>query len=213
MPAMRMLFPFSVLLFFASASRADEEANPPCQPEYKAALDATGSPKFAEAQKQLDDCTALFMQQQEIAEQKKHAEFAVTGHTWAATLDRLPEGGWTFVMVSDEGTYAVFGTRRHAIRTGDVVTVWLRFEYREPQTNSGERYKSQVERKVYDCARMASKTVSDTRYAENNLTGVGASDTYDESKISWTPAIPGTVGDFLIDWACKSVPRAQPAKP
>ena len=104
----------------------------------------------------------------------------------------------------------MFGSRRHESRKGSTVAVWLRFEYREAQ---GDGFKSAVERDIYDCARIASKTLSVTYYNENNLGGApGSSTTYDEDKVSWAPAIHGTVGDFLLDWACKTASKAQPAK-
>jgi hypothetical protein len=115
------------------------------------------------------------------------------------------------LMVSDDGTYAVFGSRRHAIREGNVVSIWLRREYRESQSNGAGSYKAAVERYMYDCARVASKNVAGTFYSENNLGGSGSSFTNEEKLVSWVPAIPGTLGDFLLDWACKTVPRAQPA--
>jgi hypothetical protein len=59
-----------------------------------------------------------------------------------------------------------------------------------------------------------SKGVSSTYYGENNLGGgTGSSVNSDEAKVSWAPAIPGTVGDYLLDWACKAVPRVPTAKP
>jgi hypothetical protein len=60
---------------------------------------------------------------------------------------------------------------------------------------------------------MSNKIVSLTLYRENNLAGEGSANTFDESKTSWTPVIPGTMADFSLDWACKIAPRAQPVKP
>ena len=66
---------------------------------------------------------------------------------------------------------------------------------------------------MYDCAGIRSKSVSGTYYVNNNLDGAGSSYTYDETKVAWAPAIPGTIGDSLLDWACETIPpRAQPAK-
>jgi hypothetical protein len=191
---------------FASPSRAEDNSDP-CALQWKASTDAIGTPGFAEAQDIYRKCTA-------IADEQKKAEFAATRDPWAASLERLPNGGWTFLMVSPDGTYAVFGSHRHATREGNIVALWLRYEHREQQTNGANgHYKSDVEREMYDCARVASKGVATTYYPENNLGGVGPSYTYEEAKVAWSPAIPGTVGDFLLDWACKTTPRAQsPAK-
>lgn len=68
-------------------------------------------------------------------------------------------------------------------------------------------------RQMFDCARMTTKSVAITYYPENNLDGIGLSFVYEEAKVGWAPAIPGTVGDTLLDWACKAVPRAPAARP
>jgi len=159
-----------------------------------------GTPQDDEASETYKKCEAT-------ANEQKKAEFAATRDTWAASLDKLSSGGWVFLLVSSDGTFAVFGSHRHATREGNVATIWLRFEYREEQVNGSETYKSLVERNKYDCVRMTSKEVSSTYYGENNLGSGGSSLTFDESKAAWTPAIPGTLGDELLDWACKSTPR------
>lgn len=166
---------------------------------------ALGKPTYEEASKDWQKCST-------IAAEKKKVEFVATRDSWAAALDRLPSGGWIFLQVSSDGTSAIFGSRRHATREGSVVAVWLRTEYREGQSSGSESFKSVVERYMYDCARMTSKQVSSTFYRANNLAEPGSSLTFEEGKVAWAPVIPGTIGDSLLDWACKTVPRAQPAK-
>jgi hypothetical protein len=114
-----------------------------------------GKPTYEEARKDWQTCTTI------AAEQKKE-KFVATRDSWTASLDKLPSGGWVFLTVSSDGTYAIFGSHRHATREGNVVALWLRTEYREGQSNGSEGYKSVVERNMYDCARMASKQVSTT---------------------------------------------------
>jgi hypothetical protein len=196
------LFVPVLLLLVASASRA---APDPCAyQEQELAAKGYGTPEYFEAQKWLNVCRAS-------VEKDKKATFPATRDAWATSLDKLPNGGWKFLMVSEDGTYAVFGSLRHAIREGNVVSVWLRFENREQQINgAGASYKSLVERRMYDCARVTAKAVSSTYYVESNLSGVGSSSTYDEKKLAWDPVIPGSVGDSLLEWACNSTPRAAP---
>jgi hypothetical protein len=124
----------------------------------------------------------------------------------------LPDGGWVLLIVPADGTLAVFGSHRHATRRGSVATVWLRYEYRGRQSTNGFSYKSAVERFMYDCERVAGKSVSSTFYSENNLGEAGQSYVYDEGKVAWTPVIPGTVGESLLEWACKTTSGAQSAK-
>jgi hypothetical protein len=123
-------------------------------------------------------------------------------------------GGWKLLDVSSDGTTAIFGSHRHDSRKGNVVAVWLRYEYRDSRSQNGESFKSLVERSLYDCDRIASKEISQTAYPDNNLEGVPVlSSTFDEGKVTWTPVIPGTVGDELLDWACKTTPVTSSAKP
>jgi hypothetical protein len=180
---------------FASVARANGEPSEPCSLQWKSYSAAQpNTPERAEWEHAWKAC------------------IATSRETWAASLNPLPNGGWTFLMVTDDGTFAIFGSHRHATREGNIATLWLRYENRESQSESGQYYMSKVEREMYDCARMASKPVSITYYGGNNLDAIGNSFTYDESKVSWAPVIPGTIGDSLLDWACKSTPRAQRAK-
>jgi hypothetical protein len=196
-----LMFCSSLCLLFASTSRA---ADPCAYQEQELATKSFGTPEHAEAQKWLNVCRAS-------VEKDKKATFPATREAWAASLDKLPAGGWAFLMVSDDGTYAVFGSHRHATREGSTVSLWLRYEYREAQLNNANQlYKSVVQRKIYDCAHAASKSAADSFYSENNLGAPGSSYTYDEKKMAWDPAIPGSVGDSLLEWACNSTPR--PAK-
>ena len=193
-------------LAFASAGRADNNPDPCGLQARELAAAKYNTPEHDEWEKAWKECTAT-------ANQQKTESYAATGDTWAASLAKLPNGGWTLLMVSPDGTYAVFGSHRHATRDGNVVALWLRHEYREEQTTSaGERFRSSVVRSMFDCARVASKGVSYTYYSRNNLDAVGPSYTYDETKVAWSPAIPGTMGDSLLDWACKTTTRP-PAKP
>jgi hypothetical protein len=202
----------AALILFAlpaitSPARADE-APDPCAFEATTALHAAaaGTPEeTAEARQALNECY------KRATEQRKR-ELVESRNTWAAGLDKLPAGAWVLLTVASDGTYALFGSHRHGTRKGSVVAVWLRYEYREAKSDSGATYLSEVERTLYDCERVASKLVAITYYNGNNLDGAGRSSTYDEEKESWDPVIPGTMGDALLDWACRTTPGGQPAK-
>lgn len=201
---------FAVLLVLlgclcSSPAFASDEAAP-CPSELQKVLTAASAndPNYQKIREAWDEC-------EDRAETAKKADFARTADAWAAGLDRLPGGGWVLLEVRPDGTSAVFGSRRHEIRKGSVVAVWLRTEYRETQANNGISYKSLVERDMYDCERIANKEVSVAYYGENNLNAPAGSFTFDEEKSTWNPIIPGTVGDSLLDWACRAS-KAQPAK-
>jgi hypothetical protein len=163
-----------------------------------------GTPAYLDDQKHLSICMAE-------AEKQKKEHFANTAATWATSLAPLPAGGWGLLQVSSDGTMAVFGSRRHELREGNAVSLWFRYEYRETQVAGNEQYKSAVQREMYDCGHMSSKIVSIAYYGANNLEAPTSSNTFDESKERWTPVIPGTMGDYILDWACKSAtPKPKP---
>jgi hypothetical protein len=197
---LKRIFAFAPVLLLAAPllCRADWKPHP-CALQKQVWQDTVGAAEQAKAADIWRACTVLAKDQQKV-------EFAETRNTWATSLDKLPAGGWMLLMVSEDGRFAVFGSLRHATREGNVVSVWERWEFREDQTDNS---RSSVVRKMYDCARVASKPVSATSYPQNNLGGGGLSRSYDEK---WDPAIPGSMGDQLLDWACKTVPRSQPAK-
>jgi surface-adhesin protein E len=196
-----------LLMVFASSVHAGEKPDPCALQWSEAAALKYNTPEFDAANKIWKECVALASEQQKM-------EFAASRETWAASLDKLPTGGWVFLMVSQDGIFTTFGSHRHATREGSVVSLWLRYEYRESRSlTGGANYKSVVYREMYDCSGVRSKSVSNTFYSESNLAVLGPSYTYDEAKVAWAPVIPGTLGDSLLDWACKTTPpRAQPAK-
>jgi len=189
---------------FSIRCRADEPTGP-CTSEWKQFVSSMDKPDSDSARQAWDEC-------RKRANEEKKKSLADTATAWARGLDPLLAGGWELLSVSPDGTLAVFGSHRHGTRKGSVVAVWLRFEYREGKSIDGVSYKSVVERDLYDCGRVASKGVSATYYFENNLQSPGPSNVYEEGKIAWDPAIPGTLGDSLLSWACRTTPGAQPAK-
>lgn len=184
---------------FSSPNHADEA----CMSEYAQMKASSGKPEYEQAYQAAKACETR-------ASEQKKKDFAETRTTWEAGLDPLTSGGWELAVLSWDGTYAVFGSRRHETRKGSTVAVWFRYEFREQQSSNGT-YKSAVERDLYDCERNTTKTVSATYYGENNLVRGGSSYTYDDGKVTWVPIIPGSLADQLLEWACRT-PRAQPAK-
>lgn len=199
----KRIFLLLVLGCILSSRAFAEDAPPdPCAQEYKAAMDPTArSGSFADTQKALSECQAR------ETEKRKNVT-AATGPVWATKLDPLSSGGWEVQDVTADGISVLFGSRRHEVRKGTTVTVWLRDEFRETQVKNGQTYKGLVERDVYDCERMTTKVLSVTYYAENNLQASGNSYAYDEGAVRWIPIIPGTVGESILDWACKSPKQA-----
>ena len=193
MPTARLFFVL-LLLGFATTSRAEDTVDP-CDFQHKEMLATPSNTiEYPLAKKDWEDC----MKKQNYIETRK---------VWAASLDKLPNGEWIFLTVSEDGTLAVFATFRNATREENVVSVWQRWEYRDQQP---DKSRSAAVREMYDCVHKASKPVLAVNYAQNNLGNQASSKSYEEK---WVPVVPGTLRDQLLDWACKSVPRAQTAKP
>src|ERR1700733_2201670 len=93
----KFLFIPILLLAVALASRADDKPGP-CALQWKAYIDATDSER--------PEAIATFKKCSDTADEQKKADFVSTRDTWAASLDKLPNGGWVFLMVDDDGTDA-----------------------------------------------------------------------------------------------------------
>jgi hypothetical protein len=194
------------LLAFAPLAFADG-ADPACAVEMTAYKNAPTVTSKADAWDKYNTCSETYG--------VKHKQQLIdTANDWAASLDRMPQGGWVLLGIGSDGTVATFGSLRHATRQGNIVTVWLRFEYRETQGRPGNYHKSQVQRVMNDCVGMRIQAVSSSGFSDNNLSGQGQTFTTEETKGGWISAIPGSLGEMYLDWACKTAPRsaAQTAK-
>lgn len=121
---------------------------------------------------------------------------------WAASINPLPNGGWLYIgsLADDAGFF--FASTHNVVRSGAVVTIWIRWEYREEQSSSAYvKYRSSVAREDIDCARQAVKILTISLYPKNNMDGTATSYVY-EQKARWDPSVPGTVGEFLSNWVC-----------
>ena len=122
---------------------------------------------------------------------------------WVHGLDPLSGGGWEFRTVSPDGSWAVFSTEHQMKRSGQTVTVWLRREFAEAQTNSdGDQYLSDVEKVQYQCAEERSRALLVIYYAENNIRGSQRSEESDPKQTPWSPIVPGTQDESSAQWAC-----------
>jgi len=122
---------------------------------------------------------------------------------WAASVDPLPNGGWEYVgaMANDEGMF--FVSNHNVTRSGTVITIWSRWEYRSEQTSQYYvKFRSSVTREEVDCTRQASRVLIASYYLQNNMDGEATSYSYEREKALWSPSVPGTVGEYLSNWVC-----------
>ncbi|HWJ36133.1 MAG TPA: surface-adhesin E family protein [Steroidobacteraceae bacterium] len=123
---------------------------------------------------------------------------------WVRTLNPMTAGGWEFRAVANDGSWAAFSTHHQMKRSGQLVTVWLRQEYAEPQVGSSGKYSSVVEKVQYDCDKEQARTLLIVYYADNNIQGTEQSEEADPKTAAWSAIVPGTRDEFNFLWACSS---------
>lgn len=121
---------------------------------------------------------------------------------WARSLDPMTGGGWQFLSVAHDGSWAIFGSTHQLKRSGQLVTVWLRREYAEPQTSDGGPYLSAVDKSQFDCKKQLTRTLVVVYYAANDLQGSQQTEESDLKQTPWNPIIPGTRDEADAAWAC-----------
>jgi hypothetical protein len=121
---------------------------------------------------------------------------------WVRTLNPMTAGGWEFRAVANDGSWAAYSTSHQMKRGGQLVTVWLRQEYAEPQAGSSGKYSSVVEKVQYDCAKERARALLIIYYADNNIQGSEQSEEADTKTATWNAIVPGTRDEFNFLWAC-----------
>ncbi len=121
---------------------------------------------------------------------------------WVRSLNPMTAGGWEFRAVDNDGSWATFSTDHQLKRSGQQVTVWLRQEYAEPQTGSGGKYLSVVEKIQYDCKKERARPLLVVYYADNNVQGNEQSEEADAKTAEWNSIVPGTRDEADFLWAC-----------
>ncbi len=129
------------------------------------------------------------------------------GNEWVKRLDLKGRMDWEWIETYPTAVY--FATRQDVERDGDVVTLWTRIEYRDPQA-SPVPHRSVASRDAWDCASKRRSNVSVLYYEWNDLEdsepGKGT-----PGLPSWDAVEPGTLGATLLDFACSLDPASGPA--
>lgn len=123
---------------------------------------------------------------------------------WVRTLDPMLAGGWEFRAVANDGSWAAYTSNHQLKRSGQVVTVWLRQEYAEPQAGENGRYMSVVEKAQYNCVKEQARPLVVIYYTENNIQGGEQSEEADAKSAVWNAIVPGTRDEFTFLWACRA---------
>lgn len=104
----------------------------------------------------------------------------------------------------------LFVSDHNVVRAADSVTVWFRNEYFKSQTSGPlTSYRSSVSRYQLSCTRSAMRVLAYSYYTKSNLDGTFQSFVNDEDKVRWEPAVPGTIGELMVNWACSKAKHKQ----
>ena len=121
---------------------------------------------------------------------------------WVRTLDPMSAGGWEFRTIATDGSWAIFSSSHQLTRSRQLVTMWLRQEYAEPQTGYNGKYLSVVEKVQYDCKKLLTRTLMLIYYTANNIQGGSDTESADPKETPWTVIVPGTRDESSSQWAC-----------
>ncbi|HEX4150817.1 MAG TPA: surface-adhesin E family protein [Steroidobacteraceae bacterium] len=173
-----------------------------------AALASTGSPVFAQTPDQekawAEDrarAAADAKATQERAVQERAAR-KTNPMGWVRTLDPMPSGGWEFRSVANDGSWAVYSSTHQLKRSGQIMTVWMRYEYAETQTADSGPYLSAVEKTQFECKKEETRNLLVVYYGANNIQGNQQTEENDAKTTPWNPIVPGTREESNFLWAC-----------
>jgi hypothetical protein len=131
---------------------------------------------------------------------------------WVRGLDPLSAGGWEFRTVASDGSWAIFISDHQLKRSGQIMSVWLRQEFAEPQKSADSgAYFSAVQRVDFDCAKDRARATAVIYYSGNNLKGNEQDAGVDPKEAPWSRIVPGTQNESNFQWVC-SPERMRSAK-
>jgi hypothetical protein len=164
-----------------------------------------GVAQTPEQQKNWDADRAHAVAEEKAAAERLARERAVRKAdpmAWVRTLDPMAAGGWEFRAVDSDGSWATFSSTHQFKRSGQVITVWLRQEYAEPQTGNVGRHLSVVDKSQYDCKKEQTRNLLIIYYTANNIRGDAQTEEADPKLTPWNPVVPGTQQESILLWAC-----------
>jgi len=121
------------------------------------------------------------------------------GNEWVKVLELRGRMDWEWIETYPAVVY--FATRHESARKGDIVTMWMRIEYKHPQ--SPLAHKSALSKDDWDCKKRQRSTTGVFFYKWNNLQNDRPEPEHSTNLIrSWEKVEPGTIGETLLNFAC-----------
>jgi len=132
------------------------------------------------------------------------------GNEWVKQLDLRGRMDWEWIETYPEQVY--FATRHDSERKGDIVTMWMRIEYKHPQNPLA--HKSALSHDDWDCKKRQRSTTGVFFYKWNNLQTDRPEPEHSTHLLrSWEKIEPGTIGETLLNFACGIRPVTPIIKP
>ena len=123
---------------------------------------------------------------------------------WVKRLQIPLDSDWEWIETAEDRVF--FATRLGATRKGDVVTMWLRVEFRDPQPAG--KHLSVAEKDEWDCRTRKRSTLAATLYRWNNLQDSDPNRAAAALR-TWEDVPKGSVGEAMLDFACGIHPASQ----
>ncbi len=121
------------------------------------------------------------------------------GNEWVKQLELQGRMEWEWIETYPEVVY--FVTRHEAVRNGDIVTMWMRIEYKHPQHPLSHR--SALSHDDWDCKNRTRSTRGVFFYAWNNLQTDRPEPEHSTNLLrTWEKVEKGTIGEALLEFAC-----------
>jgi hypothetical protein len=120
---------------------------------------------------------------------------------WVKNLEVELDSRWEWVETAPDRVY--FATALGAARRGEMVTMWLRVEYRDPQAPGN--YLSVAEKNEWDCGRKRRSVIVSTMHRWNNLRDSAPTEAAVTVR-TWEDIRKDTAGEALLDFACSLHP-------
>jgi len=130
------------------------------------------------------------------------------GNTWVKRLNLKGRMDWEWIETYPDRVY--FATRRDATRQGDIVTMWMRVEYKEMQSPSN--HYSALSKDQWDCKNKRRNNLGTFFFRHNNLDDGDPEHSTSYFK-TWEVIKPGTLADTLLHFACSIYPTQQLTPP
>ncbi len=130
------------------------------------------------------------------------------GNEWVKELSLKGRMDWEWIETYPEQVF--FATRQDARREGDIVTMWMRIEYKIARSPGPHR--SAASRDDWDCRNGRRANVGTFFYRWKNLEDADPERSTTLLR-NWEKIEPGTLGDTLWQFACSIQPTQTLVQP